>query len=1076
MAIEIASAYVSLVPSMKGFGKSVAAQMNDMPAVAEAGRRSGLGWVAGAAKVLGGAAVAGIGATAGVAITKGFTRAIQLQDAQAKLSGLGHNAANVAGIMENALAAVKGTAFGMGEAGSVAANMVAAGVKPGQDLERALKLVGDAATIAGTDMGSMGAIFGKVAASNKVQMDVINQLHDAGVPALSLLADQMGVTAEEASRMASAGEIDFATFQAAMEKGLGGAALKSGETFTGAMKNVGAALGRLGAMFATPVVTGMPVVFQAITGAVDSLGTVLQPVADRFAAWLVPALSAVAEWISKIDFAQLFSGLSSGEGTLSNVFALFSPLGEVVKAMLPSLAQLGGVVKEVAGVIGGALAAVLPVLAQALLAVLDALSGVVPILAGALSNVLPVIAGAFMHLVQAVAPLIPVLVEALAPILPILANALVMVAQAVAPLVPVIGQALGSAVQMILPPLIQVAQAVLPILAQVLTTVLKAVSPIIPALLEVVNAFLPLLPVVGQLIQTLLPPLVGLLTSLAPVIGVVANVLAAILVPVIKVAGEIIQWLVTYVITPLVQWLADKIPLAIQGMKVVWDKIWNGIQATIAWVWNWIDQWVLTPFKLGLEVLKVVFNNVKDGISIAWSAVQTVLKAGWDWIDQWIFSPLKTGVSLIGDAFSNVKDAIGTAWDGLKAIAARPVNFVLGTVYNDGIRKWWNTVAGAVGLDSLKLPEASLVQFASGGVLPGYTPGRDVHEFYSPTAGRLSLSGGEAIMRPEFTRAVGGAAGVARLNAWARSGAKFASGGVFGRAPETGGFPPEWMKSAWNGVTSFGKKLWDAGAFAAEIALDPVGAVKKAIAELARTAGTGGNSGGLFDMVSELPGKFADGLAQKVKALLGEQQTDGSKVAGSPAGALGVARMSQLVRDLVPFARVTSGFRPGAITATGYPSMHGMGRAIDIAAASPGDSAGMMAIFNALRAKYPNATELIYSPAGGRQIYKGRPYLYPEPTRGDHFDHVHWAMANGGVLPKLYDQGGWIPDGGVGVNLSGRPEAVLTPEESAGLKNGNFGGPLVNQIIVRDEHEAIDQLERMRRRELTRRRVTGVLR
>jgi len=29
------------------------------------------------------------------------------------------------------------------------------------------------------------------------------------------------------------------------------------------MKNMGAALGRLGAMFATPVVTGMPVVFQA---------------------------------------------------------------------------------------------------------------------------------------------------------------------------------------------------------------------------------------------------------------------------------------------------------------------------------------------------------------------------------------------------------------------------------------------------------------------------------------------------------------------------------------------------------------------------------------------------------------------------------------------------------------------------------------------------------------------------------------------------------------------------------------------------------------------------------------------
>lgn len=45
---------------------------------------------------------------------------------------------------------------------------------------------------------------------------------------------------------------------------------------------------------------------------------------------------------------------------------------------------------------------------------------------------------------------------------------------------------------------------------------------------------------------------------------------------------------------------------------------------------------------------------------------------------------------------------------------------------------------------------------ATGGILPGYTPGRDVHQFYSPSAGiGLALSGGEAVMRPEWTRAVG---------------------------------------------------------------------------------------------------------------------------------------------------------------------------------------------------------------------------------------------------------------------------------------------------------------------------------
>lgn len=79
-------------------------------------------------------------------------------------------------------------------------------------------------------------------------------------------------------------------------------------------------------------------------------------------------------------------------------------------------------------------------------------------------------------------------------------------------------------------------------------------------------------------------------------------------------------------------------------------------------------------------------------------------------------------------------------------------------------------------------------RYATGGVLPGWTPGRDVHRFYSPTGGRLDLSGGESIMIPQFTRAVGGPAGVARLNDLARRGEiatqRFAGGGVAGVRPE----------------------------------------------------------------------------------------------------------------------------------------------------------------------------------------------------------------------------------------------------------------------------------------------------
>jgi len=86
--------------------------------------------------------------------------------------------------------------------------------------------------------------------------------------------------------------------------------------------------------------------------------------------------------------------------------------------------------------------------------------------------------------------------------------------------------------------------------------------------------------------------------------------------------------------------------------------------------------------------------------------------------------------------------------------------------------------------------------YATGGILPGYTPGKDVHHFYSPTGGGLNLSGGEAVMRPEWTRAVG----PAMVNAWNRlsrsqgvAGVRramgFKDGGVLGRVQSfaTGG-------------------------------------------------------------------------------------------------------------------------------------------------------------------------------------------------------------------------------------------------------------------------------------------------
>src|SRR5262245_40310928 len=63
-----------------------------------------------------------VGAAAGgiltTALFKGWGRLTAIEDAEAKLSGLGYSAKQVKSIMDNALASVQGTAFGLDEAAS----------------------------------------------------------------------------------------------------------------------------------------------------------------------------------------------------------------------------------------------------------------------------------------------------------------------------------------------------------------------------------------------------------------------------------------------------------------------------------------------------------------------------------------------------------------------------------------------------------------------------------------------------------------------------------------------------------------------------------------------------------------------------------------------------------------------------------------------------------------------------------------------------------------------------------------------------------------------------------------------
>src|SRR5690554_5327994 len=139
-------AYVTLLPSARGFGRKVEREMGGVWDRAEAKGSSAFQNLFG--KAVTWASAASVAVAAYFSIKKifggGLDRLLNIEDAQAKLRGLGHDADAVSRIMTDALAAVKGTAYGLDTAATVAATAVAAGVKPGMELEKYLRLTADA--------------------------------------------------------------------------------------------------------------------------------------------------------------------------------------------------------------------------------------------------------------------------------------------------------------------------------------------------------------------------------------------------------------------------------------------------------------------------------------------------------------------------------------------------------------------------------------------------------------------------------------------------------------------------------------------------------------------------------------------------------------------------------------------------------------------------------------------------------------------------------------------------------------------------------------------------------------------
>lgn len=370
MATELAKAYVTLIPSLKGADKTIRSELAGID-LSSSGSRMGDSLAGGMVPKMKAASTAiiatlgGIGGAIGsIAATGGMARALNLEQAQTMFKGLKLDWADYEQTVNDA---VNGTAFSLDSAALVAAQLASSGVGAGEQMKTALNACVGAAATFGTELGDVGGIFQKVAAKGKLSGDELFQLNARGINALSVLSQYLGKTQDEVSQMVSKGQIDFQTFSDAMYAAFGDSAQAANETFAGSFANMGSALSRIGAKFATPFKDACIPVLNAVRTALNGVNEALTPLADRFGEFagivsdkLVSKLTAFSDAVE--HGGSMMDGLKAALGPIGSIVAAvvagvvglgaaFGSLG-IVASVVPGLSALFGAFSGGAGTVG----------------------------------------------------------------------------------------------------------------------------------------------------------------------------------------------------------------------------------------------------------------------------------------------------------------------------------------------------------------------------------------------------------------------------------------------------------------------------------------------------------------------------------------------------------------------------------------------------------------------------------------------------------------------------------------------------------------------------------------------------
>lgn len=508
MAVEIATAYVNVIPSARGFGRDLSRQLGG--AMDEAGASAGdaasnsfgsrlTAGVAAAAKAAG----VGLAALGAAAAGWGLKVAADNEQAQISFETLLGSADKAGAFLADLKKFAAETPFEFPELQTAASSLISIGISA----EKVIPIMTTLGNVtSGMGTGAEGVKRATVAlqqmnAAGRITAEDLNQLRDAGIPVFDLLAAATGKTKEQIAAMAQNAQLgrkELDQLMTALETG------KGLERFSGLMEKQSLSLkgvistlkDTLGQGLADAMAPALGPIKDALRGLSDVLGAELKTWGPVFADAVGTLFSTAAKLLAAVmpllgSFVALFSSVLKG-------------LAPIIEALTPVIVTFAQVLVDG---LNGALDDLLPALGLllgAFLPLVEPVTRLVVAVGRGLAEGLAAVA-------VALAPVVTALVDALLPVIGDLSEILPTLLEAVVPLIPAFGDLLGA-----------------------LGPVLKAVLPLLRPLTRLVVLFMDRISV--PVLLALVGAITTMATGLASVAESVGKVLAAGL-------DEVVDWL-----------------------------------------------------------------------------------------------------------------------------------------------------------------------------------------------------------------------------------------------------------------------------------------------------------------------------------------------------------------------------------------------------------------------------------------------------------------------------------------------------------------------------------------------------